>query len=129
MSMLMCETMPELDKMQSVEILRGWVASFPETIETDCEFNLLSAANGSLNENAHTRILAALLRIKPVRVFFFTYLDRKYSHRRLDEILDADAENAITSVRCFENYLDACVAIGRFRIIIENKVKGAYDQA
>lgn len=129
MSMLMCETMPELDEVQSAKILRGWVASFPETIETDCEFNLLSAANGSLNENAHTRILAALLRIKPVRVFFFTYLDRKYSHRRLEEIIDADAENAITSVRCFENYLDACVTIGSFRIIIENKVKGACDQA
>ena len=126
--MSMCKTMPELTEVQAVKILRGWAEAFPETITTDCEFNLLSAANGSLNENAHTRILATLLRIKPVRVFFFTYLNRKYSHRRLDEIIDADADNAITSVRCFENYLDACVAVGKFRIIIENKVKGACDQ-
>lgn len=128
MSVLMCETMPELDEVQAVKKLRGWVESFPETITADCEFNLLSAACGSLNENAHTRILAALLRIKPVRVSFFTYLDRKYSHRRLDEIIDADACDAIASVRCFENYLDACVTVGKFRIVIENKVKGACDQ-
>ena len=126
--MSICETISELDEVQAVKILTRWAETFPETITADCEFNILSAANGSLNENAHTRILAALLRIKPVRVFFFTYLNRKYSHRRLDEIIDADSSNAITSVRCFENYLDACVAVGRFRIIIENKVKGACDQ-
>lgn len=126
--MSICETKSELDEKQAIEILRGWADAFPKTITTDYEFNLLSAANGSLNENAHTRILAALLRIKPVRMFFFAYLDRKYSHRRLSEIIDADADNAITSIRCFENYLDACVAVGQFRIIIENKVKGACDQ-
>ncbi len=130
MSMLKSEAMPEpeLDEAQAVEILRKWAEAFPKTTTTDCEFNLLSAASGSLTENAHTRILATLLQIKPVRMSFFTYLDRKYSHRRLDEIIDADASNAITSVRCFENYLDACIAVGSFRVIIENKVKGACDQ-
>ena len=122
------ETQSALGEEQAVEILRGWTYAFPKTITTDYEFNLLGAANGSLNENAHTRILAALLRIKPVRMFFFSYLDRKYSHRRLSEIIDADVDNAITSVRCFENYLDACVTVRQFRIIIENKVKGACDQ-
>lgn len=116
----------KLDEMGVMKTLQRWVEAFPETTATNCEFNLLSAANGSLNENAHTRILAALLRIKPVRSSFLSYLDRKYPQRGLDKIRAACDKP--TSVKCFENYLDACVAVGRFRIIIENKVKGACDQ-
>lgn len=122
----MNDTTNRLDEMDVVKTLQGWVDSFPETAATDCEFNLLSAASGSLNENAHTRILAALLRIKPVRASFLSYLDRKYPQRGLNKILAACDEP--TSVKCFENYLDACVAVGRFRIVIENKAKGACDQ-
>lgn len=122
-------TTDKLDEMGVMETLQGWVESFPKTAATNCEFNLLSAASGSLNENAHTRILAALLRIKPVRSFFFSYFDRKYPHRGWDKIIAAcDKPDEPTSVKCFENYLDACVAVDRFRIVIENKVKGARDQ-
>lgn len=126
MNKLMNDTTNKLDELDVVKTLQGWVGSFPETTAASCEFNLLSAASGSLNENAHTRILAALLRIKPVRSSFFTYLDRKCPQRGWDKILAACDEP--TSVTCFENYLDACVAVGGFRIVIENKVKGACDQ-
>ncbi len=125
--MTMNDTVNKLDEADAVKtILQRWIDSFPKTASASREFNLFSAASGNLNENAHTRILAALLRIKPVRSFFFAYLDRKYPHRGLAKILDACDEPA--SVRCFENHLDACVAVGRFRIVIENKAKGACDQ-
>ncbi len=124
--MRMKDMMENLDKMGVSKALQERVDSFPRTAAADSEFNLLKAASGSLNENAHTRILAALLRIKPVRLSFFAYLDREYPQRGLDRILAACDEP--TTVRCFESYLDACIAVGRFRIVIENKARGACDQ-
>lgn len=123
------ETMPSVIIEPKVrEIINKWLGVFREAAKDVSEFNLLKEVWGSLNENAHTRILSALLRIKPVRNSFFEYLDRKYLGRGLDKIRDAGKLGAGVSVRCFENYIDACVRIGDYCVIVENKIKGASDQ-
>lgn len=110
----------------AIRELKTLVNGYLQAKVVKSEFNLIQEAYGNLNENAHTRIIAALLRIKPVRTFFFRFLDRKFPGRGLDVIADEDDKNA--EVRCLENYLDALVSIRDYRIIIENKVKGAIDQ-
>lgn len=113
------------------KILEEWakvIDGFNDDDSSVSHFNLLNAVTGNLNENAHTRILAALLKIKSVRSFFFNYLERKYPHRGLENVANSDLINSGASVRCFENYIDACIRIGDFCVIIENKVKGACDQ-
>ena len=94
-----------------------------------CEFDLIRAVGGgSINENAHTRILAALLAIRPVRKLFWSVLVRKYPKRGLERLVQSEAEGKKANVCCFENYLDACVTVNGCKVIIENKVKGAIDQ-
>lgn len=117
---------PLISEETATKKLQTLVSVFSKAKAIQGGVNLIQEAYGDLNENAHTRVLAALLRIKPVRTFFFRFLDRKHPGWGLDAIADADDGNA--EVRCFENYLDACVSIGDYRIIIENKVKGACDQ-
>ena len=93
------------------------------------EFDLIRAiGGGSINENAHTRILAALLEIRPVRKLFWSVLIRKYPQRGLEELMSLETKEVKVNVRCFENYLDACITLGECKVIIENKVKGACDQ-
>lgn len=115
-----------LDEDAARDALRTLTRVFSQSKAVSTGFNLIQEAYDNLNENAHTRILAALLRLKPVRNFFFRFLDRKYPERRLNAIAEADDRNA--EVRCFEGYIDACVSVGDYRIIVENKVKGAVDQ-
>lgn len=127
MEMLKLTSDDELSRLK--RILADGLKKFPKQGMPVNQFNLLKAAGGNLNENAHTRILSALLQIKPVRMSFFKYLDSKYSARGLDKIVDAEKCGDTASVRCFENYIDACVRVGDCCVIIENKVKGACDQA
>lgn len=93
------------------------------------EFDLISAVSGgNINENAHTRILAALLEIRPIRKLFWSILVRKYPQRGLERLIQCETRGDNANVRCFENYLDACITVGRCKVIVENKVKGACDQ-
>lgn len=93
------------------------------------EFDLIGAVGGcSINENAHTRILAALLAIRPVRKLFWSVLVRKYPQRGLERLIQCEVKVGKADVCCFENYIDACITIGECKVILENKVKGANDQ-
>ena len=90
------------------------------------DFDLLENAFPKVDENAHTRILAGLIRIPIVCESFFRFLDRQYPGRGLGNILREDFQRV--HVTCFAHYIDAYVKIGTYHVIIENKVKGAGDQ-
>ena len=90
------------------------------------DFDLLENAFPKVDENAHTRILAGLIRIPIVCESFFRFLDRQYPGRGLGNILREDFQRV--HVTCFANYIDAYVKIGTYHVIIENKVKRAGDQ-
>lgn len=77
------------------------------------------------NENAHTRVLVALLKIPFVCRSFLQYLHKKFPSAN-EWFNGCDAEP--TKVSCFSDYVDAAITVGRKTAIIENKINGAEDQ-
>ncbi|MCF7731861.1 MAG: PD-(D/E)XK nuclease family protein [Akkermansiaceae bacterium] len=80
-----------------------------------------------LNENAHTRVLASLLdfRRQGEPVFLKSFL------RMVSESIAADATNDHWSkalVLPQSNYIDCLVNVGKWAVVIENKIHGARDQ-
>lgn len=77
------------------------------------------------NENAHTRVLVALLKIPFVCRSFLQYLHKKFPSA--DEWFNG-CEAEPTKVSCLSDYVDAAITVGRKTAIIENKINGAEDQ-
>ena len=79
------------------------------------------------NENAHTRVLVALLKNPKICRSFLVYL------RDNDKCPSAKqwfkgCESADTEVSCFSDYIDATITVGKKVAILENKINGAEDQ-
>ena len=100
---------------------------FNEVIPSaSCDFDLLSSAIGSVNENSHTRVLGSLLKVDFICESFFRFLDRHYPGRGIEKVLSGGISNV--EVTCLKKWMDIFITVGDFKIIIENKVRGACDQ-
>jgi len=86
-------------------------------------FNVLDEMHA--NENAHTRILARLLKQPTICESFVKYIAEKRSDLA-PKMLPVAKDNF--SVSCLSEYVDARIEYGDKVIIIENKVKDAIDQ-
>lgn len=91
--------------------------------ETAVAFNVLDEMHA--NENAHTRILASLIRIPEIGRSFVEYVAKKRPDLAGD-ILPFSTEDF--SVDCQTDCVDLRIEYGSKLIIVENKVKGAVDQ-
>lgn len=109
------------------------VANVKKT-RTKAQFNVIDELHA--DENAHTRILASLLKVDHVRRSFLQMIKRELHKIGNEDILSDDAicHTESEEVKVFSQYVDAQIVhqvpggTESFAIIIENKIKGAIDQ-
>ena len=103
-----------------------------EKTRTQAQFNVIDELHA--DENAHTRILASLLRVDHVRKSFLQMIKQELKNEG-DILSDyAICHTERDEVKVFSQYVDAQIVHQNstrkesFAIIIENKINGAVDQ-